>query len=149
LKSELGKAIDWRCHIGAAVRGGETIQWPVVAGETGIIGRIQIRDVNASGVVTATGELFQPMTVDAKQTEGITTVRGRAVPAVFVINGWNDDTIAAGQTVFLDKMMRVVSARTDGERMLVRVERFPCDDDAILDDFREFRKPDEGAFAQR
>ena len=50
-----------------------------------------------------------------------------------------DGSIAVGQDIFMDRMMRVVSSREGEDGMIVRVERFPCAEDSLLEDFREFR----------
>jgi hypothetical protein len=64
LKNDLAKCIDWRCQLGAAVRGGMSLQWPAPVGSTGIIGRLHITSIDPSGVVTAEGEIFKP--IDAR-----------------------------------------------------------------------------------
>jgi hypothetical protein len=138
LKAELAKEIKWRCKVGDAVRGGDAIQWPAPPGATGIIGQIKITDIDPSGVVTAQGNLFKPLRQEPGQTEGIVTVSGSAIPTTFFIRGWNDNSIAVGQDIFLDRMMRVVSSREGDEGMIVRVERFPCAEDSLLEDFRDF-----------
>jgi hypothetical protein len=76
-------------------------------------------------------------------------VRGRGIRTTFVITGWNDDSLSPGQSVFFDKTIRVVASQASEGRMFVRAERLPSDEDAILDDFREFRKPDEGNLSDR
>jgi hypothetical protein len=153
LKNELAKSIDWRCELGSAVRGGEMLRWPVVAQETGIIGLIRIASIDPSGLVAAEGQLFMPVSQDAKKTEGIVTLRVRPIPATFLISGWIDSPAGtdpgAGQSIFMDQMVRVTSVEGDRSGMTVRVERFNSDDDAILNDFREFRKPNEGDLSAR
>jgi hypothetical protein len=147
LKAELAKEIKWRSKVGAAVRGGDAIQWPPAPGATGIIGQIRVTNISDSGVVTAQGELFKPLRQEPGQTEGIVTVSGSAIPTEFLISGWSDGSIAMGRDIFLDQMMRIISSRDAEHGMIVRVERFPCAEDSLLEDFRDFRDPAEGDVA--
>lgn len=149
LKADVAKAIDWRCQIGEAVRGGLALTFPPVPDSTGIIGQIRIVDIDRSGVVTARGVIFKPIRQEPGQKEGIITVSGSDVPAVFFISGWSDDSIAPGQSVFFDKMVRVVSSHRGEDGMIVRVERLPSEQDAILADFHEFRKAGDDGVAAR
>jgi hypothetical protein len=100
-------------------------------------------------VVTARGVIFKPIRQEPGQKEGIITVSGSDVPAVFFISDWTGDSIAPGQDVFFDKMVRVVSSHRGEDGMIVRVERLPSEQDAILADFHEFRKTADDGVAAR
>jgi hypothetical protein len=149
LKADLAKAIDWRCQIGEAVRGGLALTFPPLPDTTGIIGQIRIVDIDHVGVVTARGSIFKPIRQEPGQKEGIITVSGSDVPAEFLISGWTDDSVAVGQDVFFDKIVRVVSSHRGEDAMIIRVERFPSEQDAILADFHEFRKAGDDGVAAR
>jgi hypothetical protein len=149
LKKDLDKCIDWRCEIGSAVRGGLALQWPVKVGAVGILGPIKIVSVDRDGWVAAEGAIFMPMSQDAKRTEGIVTVRGRTIPATFLIGGWDDQPAAAGASTFMDEMVRVESCESDSDGLAIRVQRCSCADDEILADFRVFRKAGEGDLGSR
>jgi hypothetical protein len=149
LQNDLAKCFDWRCEIGDAVRGGMTLVWPAAAGSTGIIGELAITNIDPSGLITASGELFEPLSQDEKRTEGIVTVRGRDVPAIFSISGWKDDPVSVGEHIYMDETVRVISSEMSGEEVHVNAERLPSDDDAILRDFHDFRKPRQDDLASR
>ena len=148
LKRDLAKAIAWRCVLGAAVRGGETLAWPVKVGETGIIGAIRINHVDPDGVVTAQGALFEPESQDAKKTEGIATVHGEMIPATFIIRDWTDRPGGSEASGLMDQIVTVTSVDGDESGMTVHVDRSPSEDDALLEDFREFRRPSEQTLPQ-
>jgi hypothetical protein len=149
LQAELAKCISWRSDIGSAVRGGAMLQWPASVGTTGIIGAIKITSIEPNGVVAADGELFQPVAQDPGAREGIVTIRGHDVPATFLISGLDDKAISPGQEMLSDKTVRVESSENDGDRMVLRVRRYPSDDDAILEDFHDFIKPGESSLPAR
>ena len=149
LKADLAKAIDWRCQIGEAVRGGLALTFPPAPDTTGIIGQIRIIDIDHAGVVRARGSIFKPIQQEPGQKEGIITVSGSDEPAEFLISGWTDDSVAVGQDVFFDKIVRVVSSHRGEDAMIIRVERFPSEQDAILADFHEFRKAGDDGVAAR
>jgi hypothetical protein len=144
LQNDLAKCIAWRSEIGAGVRGGLALQWPVREGSTGIIGAMRIDHVLHSGQVAAEGSIFEPLSQDAKQVEGIATVRGRAVPAKFLIDGWTDRKAGEGEQIFMDQMVRVTACDGDRDGLFLRVQRTPCDEDQLLADFHEFMKAGEG-----